>query len=133
MHTPLPDKKEKPIKENASEHLANERTFLAWIRTAIGIMAFGFVVVKFSIFLRRISILMGKDIVDKSHGYSDVIGIIIVATGALTLFLSLLRFQKVKAEIIKDQYHSASGTLIVLVSFIIIISIILITYLITTM
>ena len=30
---------------NVSDHLANERTFLAWIRTSIGIMAFGFVVV----------------------------------------------------------------------------------------
>lgn len=25
-----------------NDHLANERTFLAWIRTAIGIMGFGF-------------------------------------------------------------------------------------------
>jgi uncharacterized membrane protein YidH (DUF202 family) len=32
--------------ENANDHLANEPTFLAWIRTSIGIMAFGFVVVK---------------------------------------------------------------------------------------
>jgi putative membrane protein len=32
----------------ANDHLANERTFLAWIRTGIGIMGFGFVVVKFS-------------------------------------------------------------------------------------
>ena len=36
---------------SAGDHLANERTFLAWIRTSIGIMAFGFVVVKFSLFL----------------------------------------------------------------------------------
>ncbi|QEM08229.1 DUF202 domain-containing protein [Mucilaginibacter rubeus] len=35
---------------NASDHLANERTFLAWIRTSIALMGFGFVVVKFSLF-----------------------------------------------------------------------------------
>jgi putative membrane protein len=29
--------------------MANERTFLAWIRTGIGIMAFGFVVEKFGL------------------------------------------------------------------------------------
>jgi uncharacterized membrane protein YidH (DUF202 family) len=29
---------------NLQVHMANERTFLAWIRTSIGIMAFGFVV-----------------------------------------------------------------------------------------
>lgn len=38
-------------KPRVADHLANERTFLAWIRTSIGIMGFGFVVVKFSRFL----------------------------------------------------------------------------------
>ncbi|HET8995258.1 MAG TPA: DUF202 domain-containing protein, partial [Acetobacteraceae bacterium] len=37
---------------NFSDHAANERTFLAWIRTAIAIMAFGFLVAKFNLFLR---------------------------------------------------------------------------------
>jgi len=35
--------------------MANERTFLAWIRTSIGIMAFGFVVEKFAFFVRQMS------------------------------------------------------------------------------
>jgi putative membrane protein len=34
--------------------MANERTFLAWIRTSIAIMAFGFVVEKFGLFLRQV-------------------------------------------------------------------------------
>ena len=34
-----------------SDHAANERTFLAWVRTAIAIMAFGFLVEKFDLFL----------------------------------------------------------------------------------
>ena len=38
-------------KPRVADHLANERTFLAWIRTSIGIMGFGFVVVKFSRFI----------------------------------------------------------------------------------
>lgn len=46
--------------KNTSDHLANERTFLAWLRTSIGIMAFGFVVVKFSLFVKQISLLLGK-------------------------------------------------------------------------
>ena len=36
---------------NRRVHMANERTFLAWIRTSIGIMAFGFVVEKFALFM----------------------------------------------------------------------------------
>ena len=38
--------------ERYSDHAANERTFLAWVRTAIAIMAFGFLVQKFDLFLR---------------------------------------------------------------------------------
>src|SRR6266478_6215452 len=35
---------------NFSDHSANERTFLAWVRTAIAVMAFGFLVEKFDLF-----------------------------------------------------------------------------------
>jgi uncharacterized membrane protein YidH (DUF202 family) len=35
--------------KNRRVHMANERTFLAWIRTSIGIMAFGFVIEKFMV------------------------------------------------------------------------------------
>jgi len=38
--------------ERHGDHAANERTFLAWVRTAIAIMAFGFLVQKFDLFLR---------------------------------------------------------------------------------
>ena len=34
-----------------SDHAANERTYLAWVRTAIAVMAFGFLVEKFDLFL----------------------------------------------------------------------------------
>src|SRR5260370_38412485 len=33
-----------------SDHAANERTFLAWVRTGIAVIAFGFVIEKFNLF-----------------------------------------------------------------------------------
>ena len=33
-----------------SDHAANERTFLAWLRTSIAVIAFGFVIEKFNLF-----------------------------------------------------------------------------------
>lgn len=63
-----------------SDHLANERTFLAWIRTSVGIMAFGFVVVKFSLFVKQISLILGKGNMIQNRGYSAIVGIILVAT-----------------------------------------------------
>lgn len=55
-----------------TDHLANESTFLALIRTSIGIMAFGFVVVKFSFFVKQISLLLGKETILQQKGYSAV-------------------------------------------------------------
>ncbi|QDW21628.1 DUF202 domain-containing protein [Flavobacterium sp. KBS0721] len=34
-------------KKRINEHMSNERTFLSWVRTGIGIMVFGFVIVNF--------------------------------------------------------------------------------------
>lgn len=39
-------------KDDLKTHLANERTFLAWCRTSISLVAFGFVVGKFELFVK---------------------------------------------------------------------------------
>lgn len=47
------EKEEKTQKRSAGlvlEHLANERTYLAWMRTAIALMGFGVVIVRLRIF-----------------------------------------------------------------------------------
>ena len=76
------DKKSAKIRSRRV-HMANERTFLAWIRTSIGIMAFGFVVEKFSLFINEVSYVLGKSNIDKialpSHGYSSIFGILLVS------------------------------------------------------
>ncbi len=90
-------------------HMANERTFLAWIRTSIGIMAFGFVVEKFALFMKRIAYLFGKpDIpkaIPKSFGYSTVFGIGLVAMGALMGLLAFVHYKKTERQIEDDTYR----------------------------
>jgi putative membrane protein len=44
-----------PNSTRGNEYLANERTFLAWIRTSIAVMSLGFVVARFSLWLREIA------------------------------------------------------------------------------
>ena len=66
-----------------ADHLANERTFLAWIRTSIALMGFGFVIVKFALFIRQISVALGNKVPVPGKGYSAVIGVIMVALGAI--------------------------------------------------
>jgi uncharacterized membrane protein YidH (DUF202 family) len=85
--------------------MANERTFLAWIRTSIGIMAFGFVIEKFALFLRHLQFFL-KDAQPPSSGqYSSFVGIILVALGALMGLLAFIRYKKVEKEINEDSYQ----------------------------
>ena len=59
-------------------HMANERTFLAWIRTCIGIMAFGFVIEKFIIFLDYGNTASGHGLFDE-HQYVTFMGVFLVS------------------------------------------------------
>ncbi|MBF0557666.1 MAG: DUF202 domain-containing protein [Nitrospirae bacterium] len=90
---------------NRRVHMANERTFLAWIRTSIGIMAFGFVVEKFALFVRQFSLAFGKEVVAPSPGYSSIFGAVLVGFGALMGVLAFFRFKKMEKQIDTDTYQ----------------------------
>jgi len=115
---------------NASDHLANERTFLAWMRTSIGIMAFGFVVVKFSLFVKQISLILGKENVIHSKGYSGIVGIILVTVGTVTAVLSYMRYRRSEKQLNEGYYQHSSLLITVLTAFIFLVSVFLIVYLI---
>ncbi|QEC69343.1 DUF202 domain-containing protein [Panacibacter ginsenosidivorans] len=119
-------------KQNASDHLANERTFLAWIRTSIGIMAFGFVVVKFSLFIKQIALLLQKDAIIPQRGYSAVIGILLVIVGAVVLLFSFIRYKRTERQLANESYRSSPALVFLLTIIILIISILLILYLINS-
>jgi len=117
-------------KGNTTDHLANERTFLAWMRTSVGLMVFGFVVVKFSLFVKQISLLLGKENVIQNRGYSAIVGIVLVAVGTLTSILSYLRYRQTEKQINEGFYRHSSFLLTVITAFIFFVSVLLIVYLI---
>ncbi len=121
------DKEEQKIVPN--DHLANERTLLAWIRTGIAIMAFGFVVVKFSFFLQQFSYLLGKE-VKIYKGHSDVIGILIVVAGVLCFLFSFIQYKLTEKKLLNKTYRPSSKILLALVLTLSIIGTLLIFYLI---
>lgn len=97
--------------EKVRDHLANERTFLAWIRTAIAVMVFGFVVEKFSLFLKQISVILGKNNFNlgnvssfPSKGYSSAFGIALVGVGALLCILAYIKYKKIEFQINTENY-----------------------------
>jgi putative membrane protein len=89
---------------NRRVHMANERTFLAWVRTSISIMAFGFVVEKFSLFVKQFAYYLGKEASPPPAGYSAVFGVILVGLGAAIGVLSFFRYKTVERQIDEDTY-----------------------------
>ncbi len=117
-------------KGKPNDHLANERTFLAWIRTSIGIMGFGFIVVKFSMFIKQISLFVGKEPTPSQFAFSGVIGVVLVAIGVMTVVMAYLNYKKIEKQLDADHYSSSTPTITYLAACIVFISVFLIWYLI---
>jgi putative membrane protein len=109
--------------------MANERTFLAWIRTSIAIMAFGFVVEKFSLFVKQMGYYLGKEVSPPSPGYSSIIGIVLVGLGVVMGVLAFIRYKKVERQIDEDTYKPSAILSIMLFLSVLAIGVFLLLYL----
>lgn len=107
MDAPIPDDKK------ATEHLANERTFLAWVRTSIAVMSLGFVVAKFGLWLRE----LGAKLSMPAHGsgLSAPLGAAMIGFGGLLALLAAWRFHVVNRQIDQGRVKVDRG-LVVLIS-----------------
>jgi putative membrane protein len=79
--------------ENFGDHSANERTFLAWVRTAIAIMAFGFIVEKFDLFLELAApSLAGRSLSLPGQRFGNIAGLALIALGTAMIAIAIARF-----------------------------------------
>ena len=80
---------------------AAERTLLAWVRTGLTVMAFGFVVARFGLFLRLLAVEMGGAVPDGllHHQISNVIGIALVLLGVGCLVLGAVQHRSYVASL----------------------------------
>ena len=70
-----------------AEILANERTFLAWVRTSIAVMSLGFVIARFSLWMREMSSGVSATMRIRHTGISEALGECMIGLGgALTAF-----------------------------------------------
>ena len=90
--------------KNRRVHMANERTFLSWIRTCIGIMAFGFVIEKFILPFNYGNEEGARDLLD-GYPYIAFLGIFLVFLGAAAGLMATYRFMKTEKEIMEDTYQ----------------------------
>jgi putative membrane protein len=82
-----------------SDHAANERTFLAWVRTAIAVVAFGFLIERFDLFLRFAARDMPHVVQPAHAGVANFIGILFVIIGLAMIVIATMRFFRTEKEI----------------------------------
>ena len=105
---------ENPNPNRARDHLANERTFLAWVRTGVATIIFGFAIGRFSVALREFMKLQGYKSV--TPGFTTWLGIISAVGGVLLLLAGLGRYRKTRMQLDSNTFEPA-GFVIDLVSY----------------
>ncbi len=96
--------------ERYGDHAANERTYLAWVRTGVAVMAFGFLVEKFDIFL----IYIGKALRRQTgahHGLqtAEVLGIGLVALGIAMMVAASVRYLRTRRALMDETVMRGAG------------------------
>ena len=86
------------------EHQANERTFLAWLRTSISLIGFGFAIARFGLFIQQ---LETPQSVQSAQPFlnSRFIGICLVGFGILSITLAAWRYNQAFLQIEKGHYR----------------------------
>jgi putative membrane protein len=89
----------------ARDHLANERTFLAWVRTSVAIVVFGFAIGRFAIAMRQLTEFQGH--VSKATGFSVWMGMSAILAGVALMVAGLARYRKTRAQLDKGKFEPA--------------------------
>jgi putative membrane protein len=96
--------------KNYRDHAANERTFLAWVRTAIAVMAFGFLVERFDLFIEMAApSLPGRAISHLGQKFGNVAGLALIVAGTVMVALSMVRFIKIEKSIDSEDVRADAG------------------------
>jgi putative membrane protein len=97
--------------KNFSDHSANERTYLAWIRTAIAVMAFGFVIEKFQLFLFSLAQEIGKPLPPAAGSHeARLLGMGLVTLGMGMMIVATVRFLYLKRQIDDTARQTVAST-----------------------
>lgn len=97
---------ETPKIDRQREHQANERTFLAWLRTSIALISFGFAISRFGLFLRQLDIAITQQQTQEHHLFnSQNLGIALVVFGIMAIALAAWEHNRVFWQIEAGNYR----------------------------
>jgi putative membrane protein len=96
-----------------SDHAANERTFLAWVRTGIAVIAFGFVIEKFNLFVLTVgstSTEAAQRLLERLQGpFGRYDGHALIFGGLGLIVVATVRFVRTGRLLDDPQAHSADS------------------------
>ena len=123
--------REDKMPDRSTQFLANQRTFLAWLRTSLALIGLGFVVSRFGLFLRELGIRTKDSIIAQSsiHSHSSLIGISMVFLGAALIIYALKNYLETNKAIQRGTYTPRDSPIYALTIGVVIFSIILAYYL----
>ncbi|MEQ8349310.1 MAG: DUF202 domain-containing protein [Sneathiellaceae bacterium] len=99
--------------KNFSDHSANERTFLAWVRTAIAVMAFGFLVEKFDLFLAYAAPSLAQHaLAPPGQTFGSIAGLTLIVVGTAMVAVAALRFRRIARAIDSQALQRGAGTMV---------------------
>lgn len=97
---------QKPVVDRQREHQANERTFLAWLRTSIALIGFGFAIARFGLFLQQLQITLTPQSAGV-HPFlnSSNLGLSLVILGIVTILVAAWHYNQVFWQIERGDYR----------------------------
>ncbi|AHJ29187.1 DUF202 domain-containing protein [Nodularia spumigena CS-584] len=95
-----------PKIDRQREHQANERTFLAWLRTSTSLIGFGFAIARFGLFMRQLNLVITQQepLVNPIFN-SENLGTVFVIFGIVAIALAAWRYNQVFWEIERADYR----------------------------